>query len=33
MVLTLEGEHIAAITRFLDEGVLSPFALPRTWRD
>ena len=30
IVLTLEGEQICAITRFLDNGVLRPFGLPRT---
>jgi RNA polymerase sigma factor (sigma-70 family) len=30
IVLTLEGERIAAITQFLDSGVLARFGLPRT---
>jgi RNA polymerase sigma-70 factor (ECF subfamily) len=30
IVLTLDGDRIAAITRFLDAGVLSRFGLPRT---
>jgi RNA polymerase sigma-70 factor (ECF subfamily) len=30
IVLTLEGDHIAAITRFLDNSVLPRFGLPRT---
>jgi hypothetical protein len=30
IVLTLTGEHIAAITRFLDNSVLPRFGLPRT---
>jgi ketosteroid isomerase-like protein len=29
IVLTLEGEQICAITRFLDNAVLRPFGLPR----
>lgn len=29
MVLTLEGDRISAITRFLDDGVLPRFGLPR----
>jgi RNA polymerase sigma-70 factor (TIGR02960 family) len=33
VVLTLEGDHIAAITRFIDNGVLPHFGLPRTLRD
>jgi RNA polymerase sigma-70 factor (ECF subfamily) len=32
LVLTLEGEHIAAITNFIDSGVLPRFGLPRTLR-
>jgi RNA polymerase sigma-70 factor (TIGR02960 family) len=32
VVLTLEGEQIAAITRFLDNSVVSYFGLPRTLR-
>ena len=30
IVLTLEGERIAAVTRFGDNGVLPRFGLPRT---
>jgi RNA polymerase sigma-70 factor (ECF subfamily) len=30
LVLTLEGDRIAAITRFGDTGVLRLFGLPRT---
>jgi RNA polymerase sigma-70 factor (TIGR02960 family) len=30
IVLTLEGERICAITRFMDNSVLRPFGLPRT---
>jgi RNA polymerase sigma-70 factor (ECF subfamily) len=30
LVLTLEGNRIAAITRFGDGGVLPHFGLPRT---
>ncbi|MEN3279548.1 MAG: polymerase sigma-70 factor, subfamily [Solirubrobacteraceae bacterium] len=33
VVLTLEGDQIAAITRFVDNGVLPHFGLPRTLRD
>ena len=33
VVLTLEGDRIAAITRFIDNGVLPHFGLPRTLRD
>jgi len=33
MVLTLEGDRIAAITQFLGDGLLSRFGLPRTLRD
>ena len=33
MVLTLEGDRISAITRFLDNSVLPHFGLPRTLRD
>jgi RNA polymerase sigma-70 factor (TIGR02960 family) len=33
MVLTLEGDRIAAITRFVDNSVLPHFGLPRTLRD
>jgi RNA polymerase sigma-70 factor (ECF subfamily) len=29
-VLTLAGDRIAAITRFLDNSVMSRFGLPRT---
>jgi hypothetical protein len=32
MVLTLEGEHVAAITGFPDTGVFAAFGLPRTLR-
>jgi RNA polymerase sigma-70 factor (ECF subfamily) len=32
VVLTLEGEQIAAITQFLDTSILSRFGLPRTLR-
>jgi RNA polymerase sigma-70 factor (TIGR02960 family) len=31
IVLTLDGERISAITRFLDDGVLQPFGLPCRW--
>jgi RNA polymerase sigma-70 factor (TIGR02960 family) len=30
LVLTLEGDRIAALTRFADTGILARFALPRT---
>jgi RNA polymerase sigma-70 factor (ECF subfamily) len=30
VVLTLDGERISAITRFLDNAVLRPFGLPQT---
>jgi RNA polymerase sigma-70 factor (ECF subfamily) len=30
VVLTLEGERIAAITRFIDNSILSWFGFPRT---
>jgi RNA polymerase sigma-70 factor (TIGR02960 family) len=33
IVLTLEGERIAAITQFLDTSILSRFGFPRTLRD
>jgi RNA polymerase sigma-70 factor (TIGR02960 family) len=33
MVLTLEGDRIAAITRFVDNSLLPHFGLPRTLRD
>ena len=33
LVLTLEGDRIAAITNFLDTSVLPHFGLPRTLRD
>ena len=33
IVLTLEGGRIAAITNFIDSGVLPRFGLPRTLRD
>jgi hypothetical protein len=32
MVLTLEGEHVGAITGFPDTGVFAAFGLPRTLR-
>jgi RNA polymerase sigma-70 factor (TIGR02960 family) len=32
LVLTLEGERIAAITQFMDASILSRFGLPRTLR-
>jgi RNA polymerase sigma-70 factor (ECF subfamily) len=32
MVLTLEGSRISMMTRFLDNGVLPHFGLPRTLR-
>jgi RNA polymerase sigma-70 factor (TIGR02960 family) len=32
IVLTLEGERIAGITRFIDNGVLPHFGMPRTLR-
>jgi len=32
MVLTLEGNRISMLTRFLDNGVLPHFGLPRTLR-
>jgi RNA polymerase sigma-70 factor (ECF subfamily) len=32
LVLTLEGEQIAALTRFLDNSFLPHFGLPRTLR-
>lgn len=32
LVLTLEHDRIAAITNFIDSGVLSRFGLPRTLR-
>jgi RNA polymerase sigma-70 factor (ECF subfamily) len=31
-VLTIEGDHISAITWFADSGVLPRFGLPRTLR-
>ena len=31
IVLTLEGERVSAITRFVDNGVLPYFGLPRTF--
>jgi RNA polymerase sigma-70 factor (ECF subfamily) len=31
-VLTLEGSHVSTMTRFLDNGVLPHFGLPRTLR-
>jgi RNA polymerase sigma-70 factor (ECF subfamily) len=33
LVLTLEGDRIAAITNFVDTSVLAHFGLPRTLRD
>jgi RNA polymerase sigma-70 factor, ECF subfamily len=33
IVLTLAGDHVAAITRFLDNSILPKFGLPRTLRD
>ena len=30
MVLTLAGDKISAITRFIDSGVVTRFGLPRT---
>jgi RNA polymerase sigma-70 factor (ECF subfamily) len=30
VVLTLEGDRIAGLTRFRDSGVLALFGLPRT---
>ena len=30
MVLTMEGDRISAITRFIDSGLLLHFGLPRT---
>jgi RNA polymerase sigma-70 factor (TIGR02960 family) len=33
VVLTLEGDRIAAITQFLDTSILSRFGFPRTLRD
>jgi RNA polymerase sigma-70 factor (TIGR02960 family) len=33
IVLTLDGERISAITRFLDDGVLQPFGLPLSLAD
>jgi hypothetical protein len=32
MALTLEGEHVGAITGFPDTGVFAAFGLPRTLR-
>jgi hypothetical protein len=32
VVLTLEGERIAAITQFMSTSILSRFGLPRTLR-
>jgi RNA polymerase sigma-70 factor (TIGR02960 family) len=32
LVLTLEGDRIAALTRFADSGILARFGLPRTLR-
>jgi RNA polymerase sigma-70 factor (ECF subfamily) len=33
IVLTLAGDHIAAITRFLDNSILPRFGLPRTFHE
>jgi RNA polymerase sigma-70 factor (ECF subfamily) len=33
LIITVEGERISAITRFLDNSVLAHFGLPRTLRD
>jgi hypothetical protein len=33
VVLTLDGERIAAITQFMNPSILSRFGLPRTLRD
>jgi hypothetical protein len=33
IVLTLEGDRIAGLTRFGDTGILPRFGLPRTLRD
>jgi hypothetical protein len=33
LVLTLQGDRISAITRFLDNSILPSFGLPRTLRD
>ena len=30
MVLTMEGDRISAITRFIDNALLQQFGLPRT---
>jgi RNA polymerase sigma-70 factor (ECF subfamily) len=32
LVLTLEGDRIAAISNFIDSSVLARFGLPRTLR-
>jgi RNA polymerase sigma-70 factor, ECF subfamily len=32
LVLTLSGDRISALTRFIDNGLLPPFGLPRTLR-
>jgi hypothetical protein len=33
IVITLTGQQVSAITRFLDNSVLRVFGLPRTLRD
>jgi hypothetical protein len=33
IVLTLAGDQISAVTRFLDSSVMSGFGLPRSLRD
>jgi hypothetical protein len=33
IALTLAGDQISAVTRFLDAGVMSAFGLPRSLRD
>ncbi len=33
MVLTMDGDRVSALTRFLDNSVLAAFGLPRTLRD
>lgn len=32
LVLTLSGDRISALTRFIDNALLPPFGLPRTLR-
>ncbi|MCL2732812.1 MAG: RNA polymerase subunit sigma-70, partial [Actinomycetia bacterium] len=32
LVLTLRGDRVAAMTRFIDTGILSRFGLPRSLR-